>query len=340
MKKTILSTIIVSVISSPAFSLTADQMVDSLNSENKQVSIASKNNALIGDNAEKISAMQTELLVNNIATGLNEERTVVNKSNIEAQAKVIADIKHELHWTKQHAQANEDTHGEVQWEIDQIKAQAKLDNEAIGENLDAIENMKKVVEHNNGMGSRALAKAIISEENIENNTKAIESTTAKTESNSEQIADNKDRLNKHETIIAAHHKEIYGDMEGFSRALTATSSAAKSDADINKAAIAQNTASIKKNSNDIADLRQDFERMSKEYAGGIAGVAAMANVPHTYGNGDLSLGAGVGHFSGESAIAVSVGYRVTESITTQLGVSANTGNDVAPVIGAGVSMSL
>lgn len=103
--------------------------------------------------------------------------------------------------------------------------------------------------------------------------------------------------------------------------------------------IAQNTKLINKNTADIADLRVDLERQGKELSAGIAGVAAMANIPHMQEAGQFSVGAGAGYYNGESAVAVGLGYRVNNSLTTQLGVSANTGNDIKPIVGAGVAFA-
>jgi autotransporter adhesin len=72
---------------------------------------------------------------------------------------------------------------------------------------------------------------------------------------------------------------------------------------------------------------------------GIASVAAMSNIPHSIYTGQLSVGAGVGHYNGETAVAVGASYRYNEHVTTQLSAGANSGNNLNPVVGAGIAFA-
>ncbi|MDK9762478.1 YadA-like family protein [Vibrio sp. D420a] len=105
---------------------------------------------------------------------------------------------------------------------------------------------------------------------------------------------------------------------------------------VNSTHIAQNTASINQNAAEIKDLRKDLERQSKELSGAIAGVAAMSNIPNAQGVGNVAVGAGVGYYNSESAIAVGASYRYSDAVSAKMSMSAQSGN-FDPVIGAGVS---
>lgn len=90
---------------------------------------------------------------------------------------------------------------------------------------------------------------------------------------------------------------------------------------------------------DAVSQRQDsMERKQKdnqrEYRGGIAATAAMANIPTARDIGRLSIGVGVGSFASANAVAVGASYRINER-TTVKGSFSSTGSQ--HVAGAGVA---
>lgn len=151
---------------------------------------------------------------------------------------------------------------------------------------------------------------------------------SKVDYNNRKIWDNKESIDINRSNIEA---------------VTSYAQQNRSDIKVNSARIDQNSARIDKNATDIKDLRQDFESLSKDYYsfkektnGAIAGVAAMGQIPQPYGVGNAMIGAGVGAYDGEQAIAVGLGYRYSESVTMRAAIAANSGNDMEPVIAAGV----
>ncbi|MGS7257717.1 YadA C-terminal domain-containing protein [Enterobacter hormaechei] len=68
---------------------------------------------------------------------------------------------------------------------------------------------------------------------------------------------------------------------------------------------------------------------------GIAGVAAMSNIPALSGNKDFSFGMGVGHFDNESAISAGFQGRVSENFVTKVSFASAQSGDV--VLGAGAA---
>lgn len=85
----------------------------------------------------------------------------------------------------------------------------------------------------------------------------------------------------------------------------------------------------------FADLNKQIDDNRKRASAGIAGVAAMANIPQVTNTQVFSVGAGVGHTDGESALAVGFSARATENTVVKASVSNDTQHNF--VVGAGVS---
>lgn len=154
--------------------------------------------------------------------------------------------------------------------------------------------------------------------------------------NKESIEVNSGRLDQHQEKLVSHDVRISENASGVSR----------NEASImkNRDAISDNKANIAQNKEDIMDLRKGFEDMAKDYRefksqtnGAIAGVAAMSQLGKPYGVGNMSLSVAAGHYAGENAIAIGAGYRPSEHLSIQAGVAANSGDNMEPVIAAGVT---
>ena len=81
------------------------------------------------------------------------------------------------------------------------------------------------------------------------------------------------------------------------------------------------------------DGRIDDNR--KRSSAGISSIAAMANIPQVSQSSTLSVGAGVGYYDSEQAIAVGFSTRIHGNIVTKASLSNNTQQELA--LGAGVS---
>ncbi|BEC01773.1 YadA-like family protein [Escherichia coli] len=102
------------------------------------------------------------------------------------------------------------------------------------------------------------------------------------------------------------------------------------------------------NSQQIMGIQRDMSQMNKQFSNlskqindvektsskGIAGVAAMTNIPALTGNKTFSFGMGVGNFNSETAISAGFQSRVHENVVTK--VSFATDGD-ENVLGAGAS---
>ncbi|WP_417654597.1 YadA-like family protein, partial [Klebsiella oxytoca] len=56
--------------------------------------------------------------------------------------------------------------------------------------------------------------------------------------------------------------------------------------------------------NDVNSVRSDLRKTDKKLRGGIAGATAIANIPQVTRPGASMVGAGVGNYKGQSAVAV------------------------------------
>ena len=124
--------------------------------------------------------------------------------------------------------------------------------------------------------------------------------------------------------------------------------------DSNDATLVQHDERITSNTNRIGSVEKrvsNFENQTnrrfsdidkrigdnrKVASAGIAGAGAMANIPQVTQNGNVSVGAGIGGYDGEQAVAVGFSARVSESVTTKVSVSTNTQSEVLWGAGVGV----
>lgn len=83
------------------------------------------------------------------------------------------------------------------------------------------------------------------------------------------------------------------------------------------------------------DLKRQVGENRHRASAGIAGVAAMANIPQVTNTQNFSVGAGVGTTDGESALAVGFSARATENVVIKGSVSNDTQHNF--VVGAGMS---
>jgi hypothetical protein len=90
----------------------------------------------------------------------------------------------------------------------------------------------------------------------------------------------------------------------------------------------------------VADGDSRFDAVNygqlKETYGGIASVAAMANIPAINPGKDYSIGLGYGNFEGENAFALGGAARLTDNVSVQASVGHSDDNHS---IGAGVGFS-
>lgn len=87
--------------------------------------------------------------------------------------------------------------------------------------------------------------------------------------------------------------------------------------------------------NSFKQLEKQVDDNRKRASAGIAGVAAMANIPQVIQGQTFAVGAGVGTTDGENALAVGMSARATEHVVVKASVSDDSQQNF--VVGAGAS---
>jgi hypothetical protein len=86
----------------------------------------------------------------------------------------------------------------------------------------------------------------------------------------------------------------------------------------------------------FSDMGKRIDDNRDHASAGVAGVAAMANIPQVSQNSSFSVGAGVGSYDGEQGLAVGASARFNQNVVTKASVAATTQDDF--VFGAGMSV--
>ncbi|HFW4592856.1 TPA: YadA C-terminal domain-containing protein [Salmonella enterica subsp. enterica serovar Aberdeen] len=103
----------------------------------------------------------------------------------------------------------------------------------------------------------------------------------------------------------------------------------------NRAAIDNNSARIDGLNRNFANLKEQVNENRKQANAGISGAMAQANIPQVTENQRFAVGAGVGGYDGENALAVGVSFHATQNVVVKATVSDDTANNVG--YGAGVA---
>lgn len=125
---------------------------------------------------------------------------------------------------------------------------------------------------------------------------------------SRDVANNSIRIQRNEERIDGAYAGIYDNRKNI---------------DANRQAINRNSQEIQKLNKNFSDLKNTVDANRKRAAAGIAGVAAMANIPEVNSHQTFSLGVGVGGFDGQQAVAVGASARVNDNLTVKASVAAN-----------------
>ncbi len=90
----------------------------------------------------------------------------------------------------------------------------------------------------------------------------------------------------------------------------------------------------------VNDGTSDFDAVNvRQFAGAIASVTAMANIPGLDTGKDASFGMGIGNFMGKTALAMGGSYRLSANGVLKASLAANTAGNTKPAVGVGVGWS-
>lgn len=146
------------------------------------------------------------------------------------------------------------------------------------------------------------------DKDINNNKQDIQKVKNDVKVVSRDVANNSIRIQRNEERIDGAYAGIYDNRKNI---------------DANRQAINRNSQEIQKLNKNFSDLKNTVDANRKRAAAGIAGVAAMANIPEVNSHQTFSLGVGVGGFDGQQAIAVGASARVNDNLTVKASVAAN-----------------
>lgn len=101
--------------------------------------------------------------------------------------------------------------------------------------------------------------------------------------------------------------------------------------------VAKRQSDFEQNTNKrFSDLNKEVSDNKKEANAGISGAMAMANIPQVIQGQTVAIGAGMGGYNGENAVAVGVSTRLSQNVIMKATVSDDTESNVG--YGAGVSI--
>ncbi|ELK9995645.1 YadA C-terminal domain-containing protein [Salmonella enterica] len=86
----------------------------------------------------------------------------------------------------------------------------------------------------------------------------------------------------------------------------------------------------------FANIDKRIDQNRKQANAGISGAMAQANIPQVTDSQRFAVGAGVGGYDGENALAVGVSFHATQNVVVKATVSDDTAHNVG--YGAGVSL--
>ncbi|EIP9221004.1 YadA C-terminal domain-containing protein [Salmonella enterica] len=302
------------------------------------------NSKLIADNTTAIGTKADQTAVD-----ANKADIATNKTAIADNGKLISDNTTAIDGNKTSLNA--------------LQQRVTLDEQYDG---DAIsKNRQDIAANTSALTTKADQTA------VDANSKLIASNTTATQNNATAIKGNTTAIQTETARATAAESRIEGKADTNAKGIAANKSALTTKVDTTTftadqkrqdARIDTNTQSISKHEtritrnertlsnhenrisnleanqgygNRFESLKKDVEQNRKHASAGIAGVAAMANIPQVSQGATFSVGAGAGTYDGEQGLAVGASARIGSQVVTKFSVSATTQHDF--VAGAGVS---
>ncbi|WP_081946132.1 YadA C-terminal domain-containing protein [Cedecea neteri] len=168
--------------------------------------------------------------------------------------------------------------------------------------------------------------------------KALVNGAAMNERQNESINILNNRINDNDSYAQSRINAATANTEANKAALEATNQAMAentaelADHESRLGALEANTVS----SSSFNHLKDQVDENRQRASAGIAGVAAMANIPQVTQGATFSVGAGVGTTDGENALAVGFSARATANTVVKASVSNDSQQNF--VVGAGASL--
>lgn len=206
------------------------------------------------------------------------------------------------------------------------------------------------------IASKASKKDLAKEAKARQNADAVLQSNIDSEASTRATADTKlqSNIDKETDSRKAADRKLQSNINREANTRAKADAVLSSRIDTNDATLVQHDQRITSNTQRVGAVEQRqqsfenstnkrFSQMDKKIgdnrkvaSAGIAGAGAMANIPGLTRNGNFSVGAGIGGYDSEQAVAVGFNARVSENVTTKVSVSTNTQSEVLWGAGVGV----
>lgn len=290
------------------------------------------------------------------------------QANINTEAKTRAEADTAL---KNNIDANKEAQAKTDARQDQDLS-TETDNRVAGDkalkaNIDQNKAEQAVTDSNQDKviatkaSKKELADEAVARQDADKNLQANIDTESSTRSNADKsLKANIDKNKADQVVTDSNQDKVIATKASKKELANETASRQSADAklssriDSNDATLVQHDQRITSNTQRIgsvegrvsnleqstnkrfSDVDKRIGENRKVASAGIAGAGAMANIPQVTQNGNVSVGAGIGGYDGEQAVAVGFSARVSESVTTKVSVSTNTQSEVLWGAGVGV----
>lgn len=296
--------------------------IDTLNQRTSQIGTKA------ADNADAIAQMKPTVAANTKAITEQKDFININSQDIKALGAVVADNK---------ADQSKVTHALVGQNIAQDKL-ISANSDAIASTTADVESVAKYAVDTNKTVAKQGEAIVANKTAVTNVAREVGTTQVLVKQQGEQ--QQMMRVQIEENRATGEYAQSRAD-------------AAYANTEANRRALDNTNKRVAQNSADIADheqritsleqsttskfgaLKNEVEQNRKRASAGIAGVAAMANIPQVTQGANFSVGAGVGNTDGESALAVGASARINDSWVVKGSVSNDTQHNF--VVGAGAS---
>lgn len=182
--------------------------------------------------------------------------------------------------------------------------QLRKNDQSLADNISAVDRDVKEVKQQANNNKQDIQK-------VKNDVKVV----------SRDVANNSIRIQRNEERIDGAYAGIYDNRKNI---------------EANRQATNKNTKAIQQLNRNFNDLRDKVERNNKDMKRGVAGAAALAGMPQVGQYEDFMVSAGVGHYKGETAVAVGASGRINSNVVVKGGVAFTSGE---AVINGGVGIA-
>ena len=268
-------------------------------------------------NASRIQTIEDKIEIAGETIGTVAIQTQANRERIDSNHKLVSET---LGQVGKVASENRDFMNENRSEIADHRAKLKRNTDTIQAvasktqaNADKIEMIRKDSIDVRGITDKKIAKNGEHIKDLDDGLKKtnndVAAVTEKAQANESDIKTNHTRLD----IVEAANK-----------ARQAQSDTLRETIDTQASQLEDTRAELRTTQNTVADNTNRINKLEdkvNDNSYGIAMAMAMSALPPAYSVGEFNIAGGVGNYDGKSAVAVGMGYRMSENVNFKFSVS-------------------